>query len=76
MDFRESKNLKHIFGLTPHRPMYQEALRWTEEAVRQARAGEVQLFGEFRYQAKGWTTCRRVIVKAEHNAKGPNTRKR
>jgi hypothetical protein len=54
--------------------MYQEALRWTEEAARQARAGDVQLFGEFRYQAKSWTTSRRVIVKAEHTAKGPNTR--
>jgi len=74
MDFCESKNLKYILGLTPYRPMYQEALHWTEEAARQARAGDVQLFGEFRYQAKGWTTSRRVIVKAEHTAKGPNTR--
>jgi len=73
MDFCESKKLKYILGLTPHKPLYKEALRWTEEAARQARAGEVRLFGEFRYQAKGWTTSRRVIVKAEHNAKGPNT---
>ena len=74
MDFCESKKLKYILGLTPHRPMYQEAPRWTEEAARQARAVDVQLFDEFRYQAKGWTTSRRVIVKAKHNAKGPNTR--
>jgi len=74
MDFCELKKLKYILGLTPHRPLYQEARRWTEEAARQARAEEVQLFGDFRYQAKGWTTSRRVIVKAEHTAKGPNTR--
>jgi hypothetical protein len=74
MDFCESQKINYILGLTPHRPLFQDARRWTEAAVRQARGGAVQLFGEFRYQAKSWTTSRRVIVKAEHTAKGPNTR--
>jgi hypothetical protein len=33
-----------------------------------------RLFGEFRYAAYPWDTERRVIVKAEHTAQGPNPR--
>ena len=31
-------------------------------------------FGNLRYAAASWKRARRVIVKTEHNAKGPNTR--
>lgn len=31
-------------------------------------------FGQLRYAAASWKRARRVIVKTEHNAKGPNTR--
>jgi hypothetical protein len=34
----------------------------------------VQLFGEFQYQAGTWAEPQRIIFKAEHNEKGPNTR--
>jgi hypothetical protein len=33
-----------------------------------------RLFGEFHYAAASWDRCRRVIVKAEHNAQGDNPR--
>jgi len=33
-----------------------------------------KLFDEFDYEAGSWKNKRRIIVKAEHNANGPNTR--
>ena len=46
-----------------------------EAQRRHARTGcRQKLFGSFRYAAASWDRERRVIVKAEHNAKGPNTR--
>jgi hypothetical protein len=35
---------------------------------------KVRLFGEFSYKAHPWDRERRVLVKAEHNAHGPNPR--
>lgn len=37
-------------------------------------AKPVTLFGEFSYQARSWSAPRRVIVKAEYNHQGANTR--
>lgn len=74
MTFCESQGLKYLLGLTPHRPLYERAGRWRDEAARQARRQPVRLYGELFYQAKNWAISRRVIVKAEHNALGPNTR--
>lgn len=34
----------------------------------------LKLFGEFEYKAKSWSEPFRVIYKAEHNHRGPNTR--
>lgn len=50
---------------------------WREAAQRAAArepGKKVRRFGEFRYQAKGWRQARRVIVKAEVTAQGPNPR--
>ena len=33
-----------------------------------------KIFGQFQYQADSWSSRRKVIVKAEHNEKGANTR--
>jgi hypothetical protein len=44
------------------------------QALYQETGGTVQVFGEFRYQAHSWSRARRVIVKAEWMAQGPNPR--
>lgn len=76
MAFCEGENLKYILGVTPHKPMLEEARQLREEAERQQALGRqpVRLYGEFTYQAKSWTVGRRVIFKAEHNALGPAVR--
>jgi hypothetical protein len=44
------------------------------EAQYQQQGEKVRLFGEFQYKAHTWDRERRIIVKAEHNAHGPNLR--
>jgi len=75
MDYCEGDDhLHYILGLSPNPRLSEQARPWTAEAVRQARLGPVRLFGEFPYQAQSWKRARRVIVKAEQNALGTNTR--
>ena len=75
-DFCITHNIKYILGLTPREPMLKKAsslikqakeLYWLEKQP-------VKRFGEFNYQANSWSVPQRVIVKAEHNEKGANTR--
>lgn len=44
------------------------------EAAYQPQGEKVRRFGEFSYKAHPWDRERRIIVKAEHNAHGPNVR--
>lgn len=75
-DFCEENNLKYVFGLTPQNPMRKETKELTDEAKKlyTLHKERIRLFGEFEYQAKSWSKPLRVIYKAEHNHKGPNTR--
>ena len=75
-DFCEGEDLKYIFGLTPQNPMWKEAEELIEEAkkLHTFHKETIKLFGEFEYQAKSWSKPLRVIYKAEHNHRGPNTR--
>ena len=75
-DFCEEENLKYVFGLTPQNPMREETEGLRDEAERLYTLYKepVKLFGEFQYQAKSWRKPLRVIYKAEHNHRGPNTR--
>jgi len=75
-DFCEGEDLKYIFGLTPQNPMWKEAEELIEEAKKHHTFHKetIKLFGEFEYQAKSWSKPLRVIYKAEHNHRGPNTR--
>jgi len=75
-DFCNTHNVKYILGLTTREPMLKKAnslikqakeLYWLENQP-------VKRFGEFNYQANSWSVPQRVIVKAEHNEKGANTR--
>ena len=75
-DFCEDKELKFVFGLTPQNPMWKETEELRDEAkkLHTLHKEPVKLFGEFDYQAKSWRKPLRVIYKAEHNHRGPNTR--
>lgn len=75
-DFCEQEDLKFIFGLTPQNPMWEETEDLRDEAKKLYTfyKERIRLFGEFQYQAKSWSKPLRVVYKAEHNHKGPNTR--
>ena len=51
-----------------------EDLRARAQALFKQSGQKQRLFGEIRYGARSWKSERRVIVKAEHTAKGPNPR--
>jgi hypothetical protein len=76
MDFCESHNLQYVFGFTGYAPVLRKAKYWVREAKIQynKRHRMSKSYGEFPYRAKEWKQARRVIVKAEHSKKGPNTR--
>lgn len=74
--FCRTENLKYLLGLTPNpvlRRLVANLVKGAERRFLKER-GPVRDFGEFPYRAKSWTEESRVIVKAEHNALGPNTR--
>ena len=76
MRWCDSHDVGYVLGLAKNRKLEALALDWTERARRQfERTKEPQrLFGSVGYAAKSWDRSRRVILKAEHNAGGPNPR--
>jgi len=74
--FCRRENLKYLLGLTPNPGLRTQTASLVEVAERRFRRerAPVRDFGEFAYRAKCWAEESRVIVKAEHNAIGPNTR--
>ncbi len=72
----ERNDVKYIVGIARNAALSESAAPWTEAAARAyERSGEKQrLFGAFRYAAGTWKRPRRVIVKAEHAARGANPR--
>ena len=75
MRWWDSHGIGSILGLAKN-PVLQRAADGTERAERPfERTGEPQrLFGSFAYAAGSWDRPRRVIVKAEHTARGANPR--
>lgn len=76
IEFCETEDLKYALGLTPNAVLRKKAAALVEEAERrfQRERRPVRLFGEFPYGAQSWAEDSRVVVKAEHNALGPNLR--
>jgi len=66
----------YIVGLARNKVLQRLAEPWMQQAAEQfeAAGSKQRLFGEVLYGAKTWDRQRRVIVKAEHNAGGPNPR--
>lgn len=76
MGWCEKREVKYVIGQGKNpRLMALAAELVAEVKARYEETKEKQrLFGEVRYGADSWKRQRRVVVKAEHNEKGPNTR--
>jgi hypothetical protein len=76
-DFCEAAKIPYTIGLISNPRLAALAAPLAAEAQRQratAAAEKVRLLGETVYQADSWEHPRRVVIKAEALAKGPNTR--
>jgi len=75
-DYCNSHNVNYVVGLTPTTPMLKKA----DSLIKQAKEfyelekNPIKRYSEFDYQVNSWSVSQRVIVKAEHNDKGANTR--
>jgi hypothetical protein len=76
MRWCDSDGIGYVLGLARNPALQRQARDRIERAERQfRRTGQPQrLFGSFAYAAGTWDRPRRVIVKAEHTARGPNPR--
>jgi hypothetical protein len=76
MRWCDSHGIGYVLGLARNPVLERLAVDWTARAERQfKKTGQPQrIFGSFSYAASSWDRPRRVIVKAEHNAKGSNPR--
>jgi hypothetical protein len=76
MRWCDSHGIGYVLGLAKNPVLRRAARDESERAERQfRRTGQPQrVFGSFSYAAGSWDRPRRVIVKAEHNAQGPNPR--
>jgi hypothetical protein len=76
-DWCEQEGIAYTIGLITNPRLTALAAPLAAAAQRQrvaSAAEKVRLLGEITYQAESWAQPRRVIVKAEVLAKGPNTR--
>jgi hypothetical protein len=76
MRWCDSNGIGYVLGLAKNQVLGRAARDEIERAERQFRhTGQPQrVFGSFSYAAGSWDRKRRVIVKAEHTAQGPNPR--
>src|SRR5258707_292493 len=76
MRWCDSHGIGYILGLAKNPALERAARDEIERAERQfRRTGQPQrVFGSFAYAARSWDRRRRVIVKAEHTARGKNPR--
>jgi hypothetical protein len=76
-DLCEQLEVQYTIGLVPNARLKALAVPVLAEAHQQQPTGtdaKVRHFGEAVYQAEGWAHVRRVVIKAELLAKGPNVR--
>jgi DDE family transposase len=76
-EYCDAEGIAYTIGLVPNPRLDAAVAPLLAEAARQSAAGDgakVRLLGETRYQAGSWPEARRVVMKAEALAKGPNTR--
>jgi len=75
-DWCRENNVKYALGQTPNNVLWEKArnLMAKAEELYSLNRKPVKIFGEFLYKADSWSEPQRIIVKAEYNEKGPNTR--
>jgi hypothetical protein len=76
MRWCDSNGVGYVLGLARNPALERTAADWLARAERQfEKTGQPQrIFGSFAYKAGSWDRPRRVIVKAERTAQGPNPR--
>jgi len=77
MAWCEAEGIDFVLGLAKNDRLKELSLRWRIEAQQAfLRTGEAsRVFADFQYRTrKSWSRARRVVVKAEHLAKGANPR--
>ena len=72
----DKNNVKYIVGYTKNPAVERQSaeLRTMSKELYDETKHKAKLFGEFDYAAGTWDRERRIIVKAEYNSIGPNTR--
>ena len=72
----EKNNVHYIVGYTRNAVVERKSstLREASAALFEEKQSTAKLYDEFQYAAKTWKNERKVIVKAEHNSRGANTR--
>ena len=72
----DKHDVGYLVGIAKNPVLMREADKWVQHAKQQFQASKQKqrIFGEFTYKAKSWDCPRKIVVKAEHLEKGPNTR--
>lgn len=73
----EAHAVPYAIAIAGNPALHRLSQRWREQAAAAAQASKTssaRRFGSFAYRAGDWTKPRRVIVKAEQTALGPNPR--
>ena len=75
-EYCEKHGIKYVLGYKAYEPLTEKAQGLIKQAKQFYEESQkpVKLFSEFEYQAGSWSKSRRIIVKAEYNEKGSNTR--
>jgi hypothetical protein len=76
MRWCDSHGVGYVLGLARNPALERLAVDWTGQAARRFKetAQPQRVFGSVAYAASSWDRRRRVLVKAEHTAQGPNPR--
>ncbi len=72
----ERHAVRYIVGIAKNQRLQRQSQRWMAEAeaLYQHTGTKQRLFASLSYGARSWDRSRRVIIKAEHSAHGPNPR--
>jgi DDE family transposase len=76
-DWCEANAVPYAIAIAGNPALHRASQRWREQAAVAAKASptaSARRFGAFEYRAGDWTKHRRVVVKAEQTALGPNPR--
>jgi len=75
-DWCIENNVKFVLGQTKNNILLEKARNVMADAkeLYSSRRKPIKIFGDFIYKADSWSEPQRVIVKAEYNEKGANTR--